>query len=136
MRDTYTVLHIHLTWSTWDHAPLISPQREAAIYACIKKECLEKKVFVKAIGGTPDHVHLLVDIPPALCVADLAKQVKAVSSLLVNTHLGPRGSFKWQGAYGAFAVSRWDVEMVAEYIHDQKQHHARKSTIADLEWEP
>jgi len=135
MRDTYTALYLHIIWHTWDNAPMIRPDREEAIYACIKNECGAMKVHVKAIGGTEDHVHLLVDIPPTVVVCDLAKQVKSVSSLMVNSQFGSRGVFKWQGAYAAFSVSRHDVDMITGYIQRQKHHHATKSVRADLEWD-
>jgi putative transposase len=135
MRDTYTCLHTHIIWTTWDRAPLIKDDREGDIYAVIQSECRDMKAFVKAIGGTENHVHVLVDVPPSVSIANLAKQMKAVSSLMVNTQFGPRGCFKWQGAYGAFAVSRNDVDTVTAYIRNQKEHHAMKTTIADLEWD-
>jgi len=135
MRDTYTALYTHLIWGTWDRAPIVRPDREEAIYACIKNECAAMKVHVIAIGGTEDHVHLLVDVPPTILVCDLAKQVKAVSSLMVNSQFGPRGVFKWQGAYAAFSVSRHDVDRLTDYIQRQKHHHATKSVRADYEWD-
>jgi putative transposase len=113
----------------------VREDREKDIYAIIMSECRAKKAFVKAIVGTEDHVHVLVDVPPAVSIASLVHQMKGVSSLMVNTQFGPRGCFKWQGAYGAFAVSRNDVDVVAAYIRNQKEHHAMKTMIADLEWD-
>jgi phage terminase Nu1 subunit (DNA packaging protein) len=41
--------------------------------------------------------------------------------------------FKWQGSYGAFTVSRWDVDAVAKYIQRQKEHHATGNLRQELE---
>ncbi|MHB0877585.1 MAG: hypothetical protein ACYC5O_16230 [Anaerolineae bacterium] len=43
------------------------------------------------------------------------------------------GQFKWQGHYGAFSISRWDIAMVRRYVEEQKQHHADGSLMPDLE---
>jgi hypothetical protein len=41
--------------------------------------------------------------------------------------------FKWQGAYGAFTVSKDAVGTVAAYISNQNAHHAAKRLIEDWE---
>jgi hypothetical protein len=41
----------------------------------------------------------------------------------VNETLKPDFEFKWQGNYGAFTVSRWDVDKIVNYIERQKEHH-------------
>jgi REP element-mobilizing transposase RayT len=135
MRDTFTKLHVHIVWATWDRQPLIRPDREADIYRCIKDACWDLKARVAAIGGIEDHVHLLVDIPPAVSVSYLVQIAKGTSSNMVNSTFGPRGCFKWQGAYAAFAVSESHVRAVEDYIQRQKQHHDTGSTIPELEWE-
>jgi hypothetical protein len=63
----------------------------------------------------------------------LVKQVKGVSSHLVNAATTRQAQFKWQGYYGAFSISRWDVDQVVRYVQRQKEHHA----CGDLrpEWE-
>jgi hypothetical protein len=50
------------------------------------------------------------------------------------THeIAPNEFFKWQGAYGAFTVSRDRVKSVTDYINNQKTHHAARSLIEDWE---
>jgi putative transposase len=41
---------------------------------------------------------------------------------------GPEfAEFAWQAGYGAFAVSESNVDVVREYIANQKEHHRMKS---------
>jgi putative transposase len=134
MREPHTELYLHLVWSTWDRLPLLTPDLIQPVYACIQSECRELKTEVLAIGGTATHVHLLVRIPATLTVACLAKQVKGASSHLVTHRLDPPDGFKWQGAYGAFTVSRSDVPRICAYVLRQEEHH-RNSTL-DQELEP
>ena len=42
--------------------------------------------------------------------ANLIKQIKGTSSHFVNEIVKPDALFKWQGSYGAFTVSRWDLD--------------------------
>ena len=123
MREPWTELYLHLVWATWDRLPLIKAPLVQPVYACIQEECRKLKCESIAIGGIEDHVHLLARVHPTVCASDLVKQVKGSSSHLV-THRLPSGEpFKWQGAYGAFSVSKSDVLTIRRYILNQEQHH-------------
>ncbi len=133
MRAPYTQLYLHCVWATWDRLPLISPEIEAALYKAIIAKAHELKCGVVAIGGTVDHVHLLARFPTTLAVATLVKEVKGNSSHFMTHVILPEQFFKWQGAYGAFTVSKSGVETVANYIQRQKTHHAENILIEDWE---
>lgn len=81
----------------------------------------------------PDHIHLLVRFPTTLTIADLLQGVKGASSHLVTHNIAPDTFFKWQGAYGAFTVSKDVVPTVKAYIERQKEHHAQNNLLADFE---
>jgi REP-associated tyrosine transposase len=134
VREPFTQLFVHLVWSTWDRLPLLSPEIQQRVYACIRAECTHLKAEIIAIGGTDDHVHLLVQIPTTLAIASLMKQVKGVSSHLVTQEIDPPDGFKWQGAYGAFTVSKAEVPKIQAYVLNQEEHH--RSQMLDGEFEP
>jgi putative transposase len=133
MRGPYTQLYLHCVWATWDRLPLITPQVEARIYACIEAKCRELKCHPLAIGGIQDHIHLLVRFPATLSPALLIGDVKGASSHLMTHEAAPDTFFKWQGAYGAFTIRKDDVPIVSAYIANQKTHHANNTLTA--EWE-
>ncbi len=133
MRSPYTQLYLHCVWSTWDRLPLITPQIERAVYACIRSKCQELKCDVMAIGGTADHVHLLVRLPATISVAILVKEIKGASSHLVTHEIAQNEFFKRQGAYGAFTVSPKFVSRITTYVERQKQHHAEEDFHPDWE---
>ena len=133
MRAPYTQLYLHCVWSTWDRLPLIKPEIEWRLYASIIAKCKELKCELVAIGGIEDHVHLLVRFPTTLSVATLLKEVKGSSSHLVTHEVMPNEFLKWQGAYGAFTLSKDAVKNVVAYINHQKEHHAAKNLVE--EWE-
>jgi REP element-mobilizing transposase RayT len=124
MRTPYTQLYVHVVWATWDRLPLITPAHEQAIYAAIQAQCRESRCEPIAIGGVPDHVHLLIRLHPTVCISDLIKAVKRASSHLMTHQVCPGEFFKWQGAYGAFTVSPALVDTLAAYVRQQKAPHA------------
>ena len=134
MREPCAIIYIHLVWSTWDRQPLIRPDWEPRLYAAMKSECTGFGAIPVAVGGTDDHVHLLVDLPPTIAIADLVKQVKGASSHFVNHELSLARNFKWQGAYGAFSLRKSDAPTVSEYIARQKEHHRNNTWDPELEW--
>jgi putative transposase len=137
MRAPFTQLYLHCVWSTWDRLPLISLDLEQPI-----AKCAELKCSVIAIGGMPDHVHLLVRLHTTVTVADLLKETKGASLHLMTHKVRPGEFFKWQGAYGAFTVSKSMVPTVKAYIEHQKEHHAQndlwnewEQTLAEIDQE-
>jgi REP element-mobilizing transposase RayT len=133
MRRPFTQLYVHLVWATWDRLPLITDLVERLVYPAIRAECTGLGVEVLELGGIEDHMHLLARIPTTVSIAELAKQVKGASSHLVTHRSGSEQPFKWQGGYGAFAVSRSVVPQVGRYIQRQREHHEANRLDLDLE---
>ena len=118
MRDSKISVYLHIVWSTWDRAFIITPE--------------SKGRFI-AINGTENHVHILVGLAPTISIADLVKQLKGVSSYFANHSFHLEQTFKWAGTYAVFSVSRWDVRNVRGYIARQKEHHAAGTLIGEME---
>jgi putative transposase len=132
MRAPFTQLYLHCLWATWDREPLVTAQIEP-VYAFILAKTQELRCVPIAIGGMSDHVHLLVRWSPTVSVAEFIGELKGASSHFVTHQLLPGGFFKWQGAYGAFTVSRDQVETVRRYIEHQKEHHATQTAVSAWE---
>jgi putative transposase len=126
MQRSYTKLYVHCVWGTWDRLPLITPEVETRLYAAITAKCRELKCEVIAIGGVADHVHLLVRLHPSVSVSELMKHVKGATSHLVTHEVSPGKPFQWSGVYGAFTVGIELLDRIAEYVRNQKAHHANK----------
>lgn len=123
MRKPLSLVYVHLVWTTWDRLPLVMGEAKEIIHASIRSECANLKASVVALGGIEDHIHLLAQIPSPLDVAKLVKRIKGASSHLVNERTSAESFFKWQGAYGSFSISPWDVTKVQKYVLNQEKHH-------------
>lgn len=124
MPRSSTQIALHFVWATKRREPILTPQWELMVYRCIQNECRRLGGTVLALGGMPDHVHLLVSVPGSLSPANLMKQVKGVSARFANGELPLTAFLEWQEGYNARSVSLSHVERVKEYILRQKQHHA------------
>jgi putative transposase len=133
MRAPFTQLYVHLVWSTWDRAPLITPEIRTRLYAAMLQTCKELKCDPIVVGGIDDHVHLLVHIHPSIAIADLVKNIKGNSSHLANHEIAPAGNFRWQGAYGAFTIRKEDVDLITAYILNQSNHHEQNDLFPSFE---
>ena len=110
---------MHVVFSTKDRLKLIPKDKQARTWAYLAGICKQEKIFVHEIGGTEDHVHMLIHLPPTIALADAVKEIKASSS----KWMGPR--FAWQRGYGGFSVSKSSVDAVARYIRNQAAHHRK-----------
>jgi putative transposase len=124
MRHNRLRLLAHFVWATQSRLPLITSDMERSLYPYIGQVCRRDGCLVHAIGGMPDHVHLLVSMGHDITTSDLMHHVKGGSSRFVNETFAPETPFHWQRGYGVFGVSPHDKARVMAYIYNQKQHHA------------
>lgn len=130
----YLSLFIHLVWATDGRRPLLGPDIEPQVYQVILAKCRALGCPAIAIGGMPDHVHLLAELHPTRTIAELAKEIKGASSHAATRAFGAGQAFRWQTGYGAFSTSRPDVPRVKAYIQRQKEHHASGTLLPSLEY--
>jgi len=133
MGKPFTRLYCHLVWATWNRTPLIELAWEERLFGCFGATCLELQSQLIQAGGVEDHVHLLVQAPPTLCVSDLVKRLKGASSHFVSHEVRGENEFKWQGYYGAFSVSGSSLRRVTDYIANQKTRHAQNRLWKEAE---
>jgi REP element-mobilizing transposase RayT len=115
---------VHIVFSTKDRRKAISPEFRPKLWAYAAGICKNLEIFVHAVGGTEDHIHFLIQIPPTLALAKAVSTIKSNSSRWANEQ-GQR--FAWQQGYGAFSVSASIVPTVIEYIRNQEAHHRKMS---------
>jgi len=80
----------------------------------------------EAVGGTEDHVHLLVGLRATHCLADVLRELKTASSRWMHEEIGEREA-GWQDGYGAFTVGAPQCPEVCDYIIRQAEHHRKRT---------
>ena len=79
-----------------------------------------------AIGGMPDHIHMVLKCKPTLAFSDLVRTIKGSSSKWINEHFDVGGRFSWQEGYGAFTVSQSKLRTTINYVNNQEHHHCQE----------
>ncbi|HET9839313.1 MAG TPA: IS200/IS605 family transposase [Candidatus Angelobacter sp.] len=124
MSHTFTKNHQHIIFSTAERRKIIDRAFQPKLWAYMAGICRNHDLFVRTIGGMEDHIHMLVELPPVLAVAEAVRTIKSNSSKWVN-ELG--GDFAWQKGYAAFSVSASNIGAVERYIRNQERHHRTMS---------
>ena len=132
-KDYYAEIFFHFTWHTQGDAPLITPAVEPRLWNHIKAKCAELGVQPIEIGGTPNHVHLLVSAPPTVLASELVGRLKGSSSHFVNHSMRRNRKFAWQKGYGCLSLAKRNVDGLRRYVREQKAHHANNTTRPTLE---
>lgn len=83
--------------------------------------------FVHEIGGTEDHVHILVSLPRSLSLSKLVEEIKKGSSKWIKTKGEHHRLFAWQNGYGAFSIGESNYDVLKRYIQNQVEHHKNVS---------
>ena len=129
----YWKLYYHFIWGTKNRLPLINSAFESELYKVIAAKVKTMDGFVHAIGGTEEHVHLAVSIPPKVAPAKFIGDVKGNSSHYVNHIIKPDFEFYWQDEYSVLSFGEKNLPAIVKYIHNQKQHHMDGTIIAAME---
>ncbi|MGA2033704.1 MAG: IS200/IS605 family transposase [Thermoguttaceae bacterium] len=127
MANTYTSLHYHVIFSTKNREPWIRSEFEQRIWAYLGGSAKKNKMKPLQIGGTEDHVHVLIGAPAVLAPAKIAQLIKGGSSAWIQETFPPMSGFGWQDGYGAFTVSTSNLPSVIDYIQGQREHHRAKT---------
>ena len=133
MPHSLSYIRIHLIFSTKDREPLILDSFESKLYNHIKaKFTNDFDSFVEAIGGSNDHVHILFNHSPNYSLKDIVKGIKGESSHWINENNFLSKKFAWQSGYSAFSISIDKVNVVKNYIENQKEHHKKILFIDEI----
>ena len=129
LSHTYAQNVIHVVFSTKDRRKLLSGEFRPRLWAYTVGICKKLDIPVLAVGGMEDHIHFLLQIPPAMALAKAVLAIKSNSSRWASEE-GLK--FAWQQGYGAFSVSTSNVAVVVRYIQNQEAHHKKLNFDAEF----
>ena len=144
----YSEIYLHLNWHTKSNTPFLRGEKETRTHAFLR-DCCEKSRGIRfpGLGGTEDHVHLLIQMEPFVTLSDWVGRIKGTCSHAINEEFG-RGagrtsggatgrtslpSLQWQRGFGAVSFGRHDLKALERYVGGQKEHHGKGKINATLE---
>ena len=132
---SYTRLWTHVIFSTKHRDPTLLREYDWRIHQHIHQQLKKQECIPIVVNGTEDHVHLLYCSNYKKAPADIIRDVKGETSFWANREGFLKYKLRWQDSFANFSVSHSDVDRVAHYILNQKQHHAKtkfEDELADL----
>jgi REP element-mobilizing transposase RayT len=79
------------------------------------------------VGGTDNHVHVLLSLPSTVTISHAMQILKSNSSKWAREALPKYSLFGWQEGYAAFSVSASAMQQVDQYIRRQEEHHRSRT---------
>ena len=144
MTDTNSLSHSK--WNCKYHIVFAPKYRRQAIYGKIKKDigqilrqlCKQKQVEIIEAEACPDHIHMLVSIPPHLSVAQFMGFLKGKSSLMIfDRHANLKYKYGnrhfWCRGYYVDTVGK-NEKKIAEYVRNQLQEDMISDQISIKEY--
>ena len=130
----------HTTWECKYHIVFAPKYRRQIIYGKIKKDigimlrklCEYKGVEIIEAEACPDHIHMLLSIPPKFSVAQILGYLKGKSTLMIyDRH--PELQSKWDKAFWARGyyvetIGNITEEAVQKYIREQAEDSRREDS--------
>ena len=131
MSHTYCCALYHCVFSTKERRKAISVEIQARLWAYMGGIAREHGMKALAVGGTNDHVHILLSVPTTLPIAKAMREIKSAASKWMNeNHLAHH--FEWQEGYGAFSIGWAQVDTTIAYITRQAEHHQKRDFQAEF----
>ncbi len=132
MPGTYSQILLHAVFSTKRRATMITPEVQPRLYDYIGGIVRAQKGVIYALGGTSDHIHMLLRWRTDSAIADLMRTVKARSSVWIHRTFPDSARFAWQEGYAVFSVSKSAEPDVKAYIENQAEHHKKRDFQEEL----
>lgn len=136
----------HSTWRLQYHIVFAPKYRRKVIYgqlkadteAILRKLCEEKKVEIIEAEACPDHIHMLVSIPPQLSVSQFVGFLKGKSTLMIfDRHANLKYKYGsrhfWCRGYYVDTVGK-NKKVIEEYIRTQMQEDEMMDQITMKEF--
>ena len=127
----------HTKWECKYHVVFIPKCRRKALYHGLRKHlgpvfrelAEQKECRIEEGQSCPDHVHMLVSIPPKYAVSQVVGFVKGKSAIHIARNFGGRkrnftGEQFWARGFWVSTVGR-DEATIRKYIQEQEQEDQR-----------
>jgi putative transposase len=136
----------HSKWRCKYHIVFAPKYRRQEIYGKLKQDigsilrklCEQKGVEIIEAQACPDHIHMLVSIPPNLSVAQFVGYLKGKSALIIfDRHANLKYKYGnrhfWCRGYYVDTVGR-NAKVIEEYIRNQLQEDIANDQISLKEY--
>ena len=127
--STYCSFTVHVVLATKRRQPIIGIKWRDELHAYLGGTVMALGSTNYGVGGTEDHVHIMLGLRPTQTLSKTVQEIKKSSSVWAQQHCH---DFSWQIGYGGFGIRYADIPAVQSYIQRQEEHHRRWSSQDEL----
>ncbi len=84
MGQTFTTIRIHVVFSTKERRAMIPNHLQPRLWDYLGGIGRNHRIPIHAVGGTDNHVHILLSLPPTFLLSKAVQTLKAFSSKWLN----------------------------------------------------
>ena len=115
----------HVIWVTKYRYKVMRGRVAERARELIRQICQAREIVIVRGAISPDHIHMLLSVPPQLAPAKVVQYIKERSSRLLQAEfpeLGKRywGQHLWARGYFCATVGAVDEETIKHYIESQR----------------
>lgn len=129
MANTYSQIYIQIVFAVKYRDAAIDKSWRNELHQYIVGLISLRGHKVYAIGGSYDHIHILVSMAPKQSVSELVMEIKRASTLWIKEKGFVKTRFAWQEGFGAFSYGQSQLDSVSRYIRNQEEHHGKHTFI-------
>ncbi len=131
----------HTRWECKYHVVFIPKYRRKAIYEGLRRHlgdvfrrlAHQRESEIEEGHLMPDHVHMMISIPPKLSVSQVVGYIKGKSAIHIARNFGQRrrnfvGEHFWARGYFVSTVGR-DEAVIRQYIRHQETEDQRQDQL-------
>ena len=124
----------HVKWECKYHVVILPKYRKKALYGRLRQKvgkilrelCRQKDIELLEGKAMPDHVHMLLSVPPRYSIAMTVGFLKGKSAIRIHRDLSKFkgtlfGRSFWARGYCVSTVGL-EESMIREYIQEQERH--------------
>ena len=128
----------HIVFAPKFRRQIIYGRLRASIGRILRELCERKHVEIVEANACPDHIHMLVKIPPKISVSDFMGYLKGKSSLMIfDQHANLKFKYGnrhfWCRGYYVDTVGR-NEKVIQEYIKRQLEEDQRIDQLILIEY--
>jgi putative transposase len=121
-RHSVTDLKIHLICVTKYRKKVLDVESLSLIKQTFESVAKTMNFNILEFNGEADHIHALIEYPPKLSISQIVNALKGVSSRRFGQagYQKPHKDSLWSPSYFAISVGGAPIEVLKQYIQNQK----------------
>ncbi len=128
----------HIVFAPKFRRQVIYGRLKVEIGKILRKLCEYKKIEILEANACPDHIHMLISIPPKYSISQIVGYLKGKSSLMIfdkfaNMKYKYGNRHFWCKGYYVSTVGR-NEKKIAEYIQNQLQEDIANEQLTMKEY--